>query len=39
MFRLTVEQLKQSNDSILIKMNNVKEELKIKDKNLTAGCL
>ena len=34
MFRLTVEQLKQYNDSILIKMNNVKEELKIKDKNL-----
>src|SRR5699024_3054979 len=34
MFRLTVEQLKQYNGSILIKMNNVKEELKIKDKNL-----
>lgn len=33
-FKFTVEQLNYYNDSILQKMNNVRKELKIKDKNL-----
>lgn len=33
-FQLTVEQLNYYNDSILQKMNEVRKELKIKDKNL-----
>lgn len=33
-FKFTVEQLNYYNDSILQKMNDVKKELKIKDKNL-----
>ena len=33
-FQLTVEQLSYYNDSILQKMNEVRKELKIKDKNL-----
>ena len=33
-FKFTVEQLNCYNDSILQKMNNVRKELKIKDKNL-----
>ena len=33
-FQLTVEQLEYSNDSLLVKMNEVREELKIKDKDL-----
>lgn len=33
-FKFTVEQLNYYNDSILEKMNNVRKELKIKDKNL-----
>lgn len=34
MFRLSIEQLEYYNDSLFIKMNEVREELKIKDKNL-----
>ena len=33
-FKFTVEQLNYYNDSILQKMNNIRKELKIKDKNL-----
>ena len=33
-FQLTIEQLEYSNDSLLVKMNKVREELKIKDKDL-----
>lgn len=33
-FKFTIEQLNYYNDSILQKMNNVRKELKIKDKNL-----
>ena len=33
-FKFTVEQLSYYNDSILQKMNNVRKELKIKDKNI-----
>ena len=33
-FKFTIEQLNYYNDSILQKMNDVKKELKIKDKNL-----
>lgn len=33
-FQLTIEQLEYSNDSLLVKMNEVREELKIKDKDL-----
>lgn len=33
-FQLTVEQLEYSNDSLFVKMNEVREELKIKDKDL-----
>lgn len=33
-FKFTIEQLNYYNDSILEKMNNVRKELKIKDKNL-----
>ena len=33
-FKFTVEQLNYYNDSILQKMNNVRKELKIKDKNI-----
>ena len=33
-FKFTVEQLNYYNDSILEKMNNIRKELKIKDKNL-----
>ena len=33
-FKFTVEQLNQYNDSILQKMNEVRKELKIKDKDL-----
>ena len=33
-FKFTIEQLKYYNDSILQKMNNVRKELKIKDKNI-----
>ena len=33
-FKFTVEQLNHYNDSILQKMNNIRKELKIKDKNL-----
>ena len=33
-FKFTVEQLNDYNDSILQKMNNIRKELKIKDKNL-----
>lgn len=33
-FQLTVEQLEYFNDSLITKMNEVKKELKIKDKNL-----
>lgn len=33
-FKFTVEQLNYYNDSILQKMNDVRKELKIKDKNL-----
>ena len=35
-FQLTVEQLSYYNDSILQKMNEVRKELEIKDKNLKA---
>lgn len=35
-FELTVDQLKSSNDSIMIKLNDTKRQLKIKDKNLQA---
>lgn len=34
MFRLSIEQLEYYNDSLFMKMNEVREELKIKDKNL-----
>ena len=33
-FKFTIEQLNYYNDSILQKMNNVRKELKIKDKNI-----
>ena len=33
-FKFTIEQLNYYNDSILQKMNNIRKELKIKDKNL-----
>lgn len=33
-FQLTVEQLEYSNDSLLTKMNEVREQLKVKDKDL-----
>ncbi len=33
-FQLTIEQFEYSNDSLLVKMNKVREELKIKDKDL-----
>ena len=35
-YQLTVDQLKYFNDSILVKLNDYKEELKIKDKNIKA---
>ena len=34
MFRLSIEQLEYYNDSLFMKINEVREELKIKDKNL-----